>query len=501
MKKITLFLMLSMIFASAQSQNLALSGTATASNNSQPASNAIDGNGDTRWETDFSDPQWITIDLGTSYEIGQVLLNWEGAYASTYEIQISDDATFAAFTTLFTTTTGDGGIDDLSVNGTGRYVRMYGTVRGTPYGYSLWEFEIYEALDPVTIATLSDLTVNGVTVNGFSSNTFNYNVELPLGTTAVPSVAATTSQIAPASAVVTDAAALPGTTSILVTAQNGVDNNTYTIAFTAEIMPVNQTFDLTFESGTAGSDASFWNVFENDSNPPLEVVSNPDASGVNTSSRVAKLTTLAAGAPFAGCETQHGHIWEWELVDGYTTTITIDVYKPVISDVGIKMVTQTSGTVFQLLQPNTVINEWETLTYDLTGLIVGNGENHDIDQIVVFTDWQDPRATDNDSYFDNISWEGLKIAEAQPILVTGISTIETTAFKIYPNPTQDFWNIESDNQKVNAVQVFDAFGKLVVSLNPNSEEVRIDASALARGLYFVNIETEEGSDSVKLVKN
>ena len=54
-----------------QSQNLALNGTATASNNNQPASNAIDGNAGTRWETAFADPQWITIDLGTSYTIGQ----------------------------------------------------------------------------------------------------------------------------------------------------------------------------------------------------------------------------------------------------------------------------------------------------------------------------------------------------------------------------------------------------------------------------------------------
>jgi hypothetical protein len=31
----------------------------------------------------------------------------------------------------------------LSVSGTGRYVRMYGTARATPYGYSLWEFGVH----------------------------------------------------------------------------------------------------------------------------------------------------------------------------------------------------------------------------------------------------------------------------------------------------------------------------------------------------------------------
>ncbi len=497
MKKIITSFMVFVACAFVQSQNLALNGTATASNNNQPASNAIDGNAGTRWETAFADPQWITIDLGTSYTIGQVILNWEGAFASTYEIQISNDATFATFTSIFSTTTGNGGIDDLAVTGTGRYVRMYGTVRGTPYGYSLWEFAIYEAVDPLTIATLSNLTVNGTTVTGFASSVFNYNVVLPIGTTVVPTIVATTSQASPASAVVTNATSLPGTTSILVTAQNGVNTNTYTINFTVLIAPVNQMFNLTFEPGTAGSDPTRWNVFENGSNQPLQVVANPSVSGVNTSSKVAKLTTLAVGAPWAGCETQHGNIWEWELVSGYTTTIKIDVYKSVISNVGIKMVNSTSGTVFQLLQPNTVINAWQTLTYDISSSAM-SGDNHNVDQIVVFTDWQDPRATDNISYFDNIIWSGLKTKEAQPVL--GVSNFETSEFAVYPNPSQNVWNINSSNQIVKLVQVFDVVGKQVISLKPNANEVTIDASTLPNGLYIAKVATETGSKSIKLIK-
>lgn len=496
MKTYILLLVAFFFFTDVQAQNLALTGIASASNNEiQPAINAIDGNGSTRWESDFSDPQWISIDLGASYEIGQVVLNWEGAFASSYEIQITDDPTFTTFTTAYTTTNGDGGIDDIAVNETGRYVRMYGTVRGTIYGYSLWEFEVYKALDPTTIATLSDLTVNGNTVAGFTSSTLNYNVHLPIGTTVVPTVVATTSQIT-ATAELTDTPSLPGTTTVLVTAQNGVDIETYTITFTVEITPVNETFDLTFESGTAGSNATNWNVFENASDPPFEVVSNPDPSGVNLSPTVGKLITLAEGAPYAGCETQHGTIWEWVL-DGTTTTITIDVYKTVISDVGIKMVNTTSGTVFQLLQPNTVINEWETLTYDITNAIT-SGDNHNVDQIVVFTDWQDPRETDNVSYFDNISWEGLKLSNG---LVTGISNYTFPKFEVYPNPTQDLWNIKSSTQILNSVNIFDAFGKQVLSLNPYSDVIQIDASTLNAGLYFARLESNFGFKTVKLIKN
>ena len=73
--------------------------------------------------------------------ISQVVLNWEAAYATGYQIQTSDDGT--TWTTIYTTTTGTGGIETLNVSGTGRYVRMYGTARATGYGYSLWEFQVY----------------------------------------------------------------------------------------------------------------------------------------------------------------------------------------------------------------------------------------------------------------------------------------------------------------------------------------------------------------------
>ena len=124
--------------------NIAQGKSVTASSTEPgcPAENAVDGNTSTRWSSDFSDPQWISIDLGSSYSIDQVVLHWETAYGKEYKIQVSDDA--STWTTIYHETNGNGGIDDLTVSGTGRYVRMYGIARSTQYGYSLWEFEINE---------------------------------------------------------------------------------------------------------------------------------------------------------------------------------------------------------------------------------------------------------------------------------------------------------------------------------------------------------------------
>jgi chitinase len=115
--------------------------TASSTENSTfPASNATDGNNTTRWSSAFSDPQWIQVDLGQSYNITQVTLNWEAAYGKSFQIQTSQDG--STWTSIYSTTTGTGGLQTLNITGTGRYVRMYGTARGTAYGYSLFDFGI-----------------------------------------------------------------------------------------------------------------------------------------------------------------------------------------------------------------------------------------------------------------------------------------------------------------------------------------------------------------------
>jgi mannan endo-1,4-beta-mannosidase len=108
-----------------------------------PGTNVVDGDLETRWASTNSDPQYVTIDLGESYDIGKVLVIWEYAYATQYAIQVSDDGN--TWTDIYNEYSGDGGTDELSVSATGRYVRIYGTQRyNSEWGYSIWEVGIYE---------------------------------------------------------------------------------------------------------------------------------------------------------------------------------------------------------------------------------------------------------------------------------------------------------------------------------------------------------------------
>ena len=158
------------------SENIAKGKPVTASSveSSQvPIANAVDDNTTTRWASASSDPQWIAIDLGAVYQIAKVELLWEAAYAKSYKIQVSmDNATWAD---IYSTTNGQGGTESLLVSGMAHYIRMYGTVRATAYGYSLWEFRVFGAVEnpnslDVTPSSLSFTSVGGSSPVALASN-------------------------------------------------------------------------------------------------------------------------------------------------------------------------------------------------------------------------------------------------------------------------------------------------------------------------------------------
>jgi beta-glucosidase len=125
--------------------NAALHHAASASSTlatNYPASAAVDGDPASAWSSLASDPQWIAVDLGLLKDLSRVRLQWGTNYAAGYAIQISPDAT--NWTAIYSTTSGQGGVEDLLVSGRGRYVRMLGTQQSwAGAGYSLREFEVY----------------------------------------------------------------------------------------------------------------------------------------------------------------------------------------------------------------------------------------------------------------------------------------------------------------------------------------------------------------------
>ena len=107
-----------------------------------PGRQAVDDDLTSRWSSEFSDPQWLVIDLGAVTHISRVELSWEAAYGKSYAIQVSTDG--KTWTEVYKTDKGKGGTEELRFSPTdARWVRYYGIKRATPYGHSLWEFRVF----------------------------------------------------------------------------------------------------------------------------------------------------------------------------------------------------------------------------------------------------------------------------------------------------------------------------------------------------------------------
>lgn len=166
---------------------------------------------------------------------------------------------------------------------------------------------------------------------------------------------------------------------------------------TAPYNPIN------FETGGFGANWT-WTVFENGSNPPVEIVANPFKTGINTSATVAKITALKAGQPWVGCESKHGADIGSFKFDATNKIVRIWVYKTVISDVGLKFAEANGDAQPEVKVANTKINEWEELRFDMSGSI-GKGATGIVDQIIIFPDFNLlGRTSDNVVYFDNITF-------------------------------------------------------------------------------------------------
>lgn len=151
--------------------NLALNKPATASGSEgdgTAAPKAFDGDLKTRWSSRFQDNEWLAVDLENCYLLTSVRLYWENAYATVYDIELSEDGD--TYILAKAVTGAEGGVQDidLRINGEpvpAQFVRILCKQRNTGYGASLWEMEVYgdalcempSALDPVT-GNLSPVT-------------------------------------------------------------------------------------------------------------------------------------------------------------------------------------------------------------------------------------------------------------------------------------------------------------------------------------------------------
>ena len=236
--------------------------------------------------------------------------------------------------------------------------------------------------------------------------------------------------------------------------------------------------DIDFETPGFGADW-VWTVHNNNTNPALEFVPNPNTSGINTTSTVAKFTSLNFGAAWALTFTDYIGTFTF---DQSNKIVTLMVNKSVISNVGVKF--EGPGVAHEILVPNTLTDgSWEQLTFDFSSQI-GNTFN----RLVIIPDFAD-RTQDVVSYFDQFSFGS----------TAGIKDNLYNTVKMFPNPTKDVVQFSKNSNEQLDIEIFDVLGKSVLRVDNVRNTVNV--SALNAGLYFVQMTLGTKATTKKLVVN
>lgn len=195
-KNITLLLgAFLMLAATSQAANVALGKKVYASSNQQAPEMAVDDNLGTRWESKASDgdSQWFYVDLEKGTIIDHLKIVWEGAYGKHYKIHVADEITAEMalkltdddktndFATGWTeiaevnkTLSGFPASETIAVSTTdvvtARYVAVELIERGSSYGFSFWEFGVYDMAEEAS--KLSSIEITADKLEGSVADTY-----------------------------------------------------------------------------------------------------------------------------------------------------------------------------------------------------------------------------------------------------------------------------------------------------------------------------------------
>ncbi|WP_299549218.1 T9SS type A sorting domain-containing protein [Seonamhaeicola sp.] len=348
--------------------------------------------------------------------------------------------------------------------------------------------------DPTTDATLSDLKVDGTTIDGFGPATEDYTYTVPTGTVVVPQITAATTTQAGASTVITQASAIPGDATVVVTASDNTTTKTYTVSIKEEgpaaaptTPPARDVNDVrsVYSNMYTTAPTDGYQTFGG------SVVTELDYSG-NT---ILKATSPVSGAglqyQYFGVSPQYLDLTDFDYMH-------IDFYfegsPTTAGTIFIVIVQYSDGTNIQenfdvtSLSPDT----WHEMDIAFADFDGNPGYARDeIQQIILQTAGPDVYGP---FYFDNLYFH--------KNTTLGVEDNKLVSFKAYPNPTIDNWTIKSkNNTQIETIEVFDLLGKAVKSFKPNSSQAVIDGSDLISGLYFAQVKTTDGLQSLRLVKN
>ena len=439
------------------SYNLALFKTAYCSSTESatyPASNAFDGSMSTRWSSAFSDPQYIYVDLGASYNLCEVVLYWENAYATAFDIDLSNDA--VTWTTVATITGNTSQNNTISISGTARYVRMYGISRATGYGYSLYEFQVY-------------------------------------GTAPTPSCAVNLALNQPTTVTSTESAAYPGSDAVdgsMTTRWSSAFSDPQSISVDLgavdNICQVNLYWENAYGSNfeiDLSNDGATWT-------PAWSITGNTATTNsilINANARYVRMygTARATGYGYS--------LYEFQVL-GNPITLPLTFLSftgQVVPGEGVLLDWSTVDEV------NTNHFDVERSTDGRTYSVAGSVAAHGYASGVETYSFMDSSALKGLRYYRLRQWDNDGHSTYSDVV--SVDAGGETGVSLYPNPVGNYVNVAcAPDDHIRQVGVYDMRGALVLSYQGGTQ---FYCGGLPAGIYVVRVATDKTAKVLKMVKD
>lgn len=350
-------------------------------------------------------------------------------------------------------------------------------------GESIYLDNIYFWKEPTVVgtdATLSDLTVDGATISGFGAST-SYTVPIVEGTTTIPQITAATTTDTSASAVITQATAIPGDATVVVTAADGTTTTTYTVSFfigmpaAAPSAPTRDAASvISIYSDAYTSVATNMNPGWGQSGSVNIAYDTGDGNNLLVYSNFNYQGTEIASSDISNMDYLHIDIW---VAANDTRTVKVS---PIGGGETLVAVATTPGawnSVDIPVSSFTGVTTPEAVTQlKFDGQFAADGVTAD-------------PAVRSDIYLDNIYF------------FSGTLSIDDfdSSFSLYPNPAGNTLNV-SAGVSVDQVSIFDLTGREVMRAAPNASAFSLDVANLNKGLYLVSLKAGDKEMTTKLVK-
>ncbi len=320
-------------------------------------------------------------------------------------------------------------------------------------------------------ATLSDLKVNGTTVDGFDPATLDYSITLTSGTITVPVVTVTTADEA-ASAEITAATALPGTTTVVVTSANTLETATYTVNF---LVDLTQDQEIIFDEipNVSLADEVITVAVEATSGLPVALSSTSDKIAIDG----LNVTLLNAGRVEISASQAGNEVFN--PATSMSQSFCINPVKPVIT------VDVNDNETIILTSSSAAGNQWY-----VNGTVIQNATSQVLSTTDIGNYTVRVRVDDCTSPFsDELS-----------LVVTGLGEL-AKGVVVFPNPAKNTVSLAGISEEIVDYQMFSVTGKVHdIQLVKEEGNYTANISALNEGVYILVVKVKSETLKFRIIK-